>query len=369
MKFQNFIHYQLIDKWNIQIEVLQVLQLVATILFFQLFHWGLRRLIIQQKKFHHIDSTQAKVLKSYFRHILQFFTLLICLNILGVPIKSWLEFNLINLYNIKITAFHILGIFVIIAAARFLLWTFKKLIIQQERAKKIDVGKGFAFYKISKYIMIVITVALILETIGIKITILLAGSAALLVGLGLGIQQIFNDVISGVFLLFEGTVSVHDIIEINGLVGEVKHIDIRTSKIVSRDNIMIIVPNSKLISDNVINWTLNKEDTRFKIKVGVAYGSDTEMVRNVLLVIADNHPDITNVHKPIVRFDDFGSSSLNFTLLFWSKRMFDVEELKSDLRFEIDKRFREGNISIPFPQRDLHIKSTNTVFPVQPPNQ
>lgn len=363
MQFQNFIHYQLIDKWNIQIEILQVLKLVIAIIFFQLLFWGLKSLLSQQKKFHHIDETQAKVLKTYFRHILIFLTLLISLNILGVPIKSLLEFNLVNIYNIKFTGFDILGIFVIIAISRFLLWTFKKLIIQQERSKKIDVGKGFAFYKISKYIMVVITIALILETIGIKITILLAGSAALLVGLGLGIQQIFNDVISGVFLLFEGTVAVRDIIEINGLIGEVKHIDIRTSKIVSRDNIMIIVPNSKLISDNVINWTLNKEDTRFQIEVGVAYGSDTEKVRDILISIATNHPDITDIYKPHVRFENFGNSSLDFTLLFWSKRMFDVEELKSDLRFEIDKCFRKENITIPFPQRDLHIKSTNSIQP------
>ncbi len=363
--FKDIVEYELVGFWQFKITILSLLGIVFIIGISQLLVLGTKTLILQQRRVGRLDEEQSRILQIYTKYIINFITLLISLNLTGIHIKELLEFHIIDLNNMKLTPYHFLGIILIFFIARFLLWTFKKVIIQQEKSNVIDIGKGFAIYKITKYIIIVITASLVLETLGIKITILLAGSAALLVGLGLGIQQIFNDVVSGIFLLFEGTVSVHDIVEIDSLVGEVKNIDIRTSKIKTRDNVMIIVPNSKLISDNVINWTLNKEATRFKVEVGVAYGSDTGLVHDVLLEVALNHPDITEAFKPYVRFDNFGNSSLDFTLLFWSTRMFEEEELKSEIRFEIDRRFREEKITIPFPQRDLHLKSNDTTFTIK----
>lgn len=363
--FKEIIEYEIVSFWQFNITILRLLGIIFVAGLSQILILGLKKLIIQQRRIDNLDDAQSRILKIYGKYVILFITLLICLNLAGIHIKELLEYHIIDLNNIHMTPYHILGVIFIFFIARFLLWTFKKVIIQQERLKVIDVGKGFAIYKISKYIVIVITISLVLETIGIKITILLAGSAALLVGLGLGIQQIFNDVVSGIFLLFEGTVSVHDIVEIDSLVGEVKNIDIRTSKIKTRDNITIIVPNSKLISDNVINWTLNKQATRFKVEVGVAYGSDTTLVRDVLLEVANKHPDVTDAFEPHVRFDNFGNSSLDFTLLFWSTRMFEEEELKSEIRFEIDRKFREKQITIPFPQRDLHVKSNDAIFTIK----
>lgn len=368
MNVEEFINYKLIDFWQFDIEIKHLLLILSIFILSQLFHFGIKKIISQQKKSDYIDESQSKILIIYSRNVTFFFSFLISLNLVDVQIQKLLEYKLIAFGSTQITFYHIIGIIFISFIARFFIWTFKKIIVQQERAKKIDVGKGFAIYKITKYIIIIITIALVLETVGIKITILLAGSAALLVGLGLGVQQIFNDVISGIFLLFEGTVSVHDIIEIDGLIGEVKHIDIRTSKILTRDHIMIIVPNSKLISDNVINWTLNKEATRFKIEVGVAYGSDTEKVRTILFEILKNHPDVSTRYEPRIRFSNFGESSLDFTLLYWSLRLLDAEDLKSEIRFEINKRFRDENIEIPFPQRDLHFKSNDTIFNIKQSN-
>ena len=132
-------------------------------------------------------------------------------------------------------------------------------------------------------------------------------------------------------------------------------IGLRTSHVVTRDNIILIVPNSHLTQNNIINWSMMDQKSRFNVSVGVAYGSDVRLVETVLLQCADAVSDIEQTPKPFVRFDEFGDSSLNFKIYFWSSNNFEVENIRSQLRFEIDKGFRENNITIPFPQRDLHI--------------
>ena len=130
----------------------------------------------------------------------------------------------------------------------------------------------------------------------------------------------------------------------------------RTTKIESRDNIILIIPNSKFIEENVINWSIIEQRTRFYVGVGVAYGSDVELVRKILEECAHEHEEITNSPKPFVRFYDFGNSSLDFQLYFWTNNAFRVENIKSDLRFSINRKFKENGVTIPFPQRDVHIK-------------
>ena len=181
----------------------------------------------------------------------------------------------------------------------------------------------------------------------------------MLVGLGFGLQQIFNDFVSGLILLFEGTIKVGEVVEVEGIVGRVIRIGLRTSELETRDNIMMLIPNSMFTSEKVINWSHNLQFTRFRVKIGVAYGSDTKLVKNVLLACADEHTFITKKPQPRVRFREFGDSSLNFELLFFSDNMFRIESVKSDIRFMIDQKFRANDIQIPFPQRDLHIISDN----------
>jgi len=176
-----------------------------------------------------------------------------------------------------------------------------------------------------------------------------------LVGVGIGMQNIFNDVISGFFLLFEQNLKINDVVEVDGVVGTVKDIGMRTSRILTRDNIEMIVPNSKFISEKVVNWSYNDAKTRFFIKIGVAYGSDINLVKNILLEIAAKHTEILKEPLPRVFFRDFGDSSLNFELAFWTANSLENEVIKSDLRFELNQRFIENNIQIPFPQRDIHL--------------
>lgn len=277
-----------------------------------------------------------------------------------MDIKEILEYKIIQIGDYSLILYHVLFVIIVFIITGLILWIAKKIIDKVVLKKDHEVGKKHAIYQIIKYFVWVIAIAIALESIGIKLTILIAGSAALLVGLGLGLQSVFQDFISGVVILVESTIKVNDVVEVEGFVGRVKEIGLRTSKILTRDDIVTIIPNSKFTSDRVINWSHTNRKTRFNISVGVAYGSDVELVRKVLLECASKHTEVENTPEPFVRFVDFGNSSLDFELYFWSMRNFIIESIKSDLRFLIDKKFRENKIQIPFPQRDLHIRIDET---------
>jgi len=274
--------------------------------------------------------------------------------------NQFLNYPIISSKTINISPYHLLIIIALLFTTIITLRIVKRIFKRLTEEEKMDQGSGTSIYQIVKYIIWVSVIAFSLETIGIHLTLLIASSAALLVGFGLGVQQIFHDIASGIILLFERNLLVNDIIELeNEIVGKVSEIGLRTSKIVTRDNIIMIIPNSKLISDNVINWSHNEEITRFYVEIGVAYGSDVEMVEKILLEVAHNHSEISKQRNAFVNFRNFGDSSLDFRLYFWTKKNFRVEFIKSDLRFGINKAFAKNNISIPFPQRDIHIKSEN----------
>jgi len=269
--------------------------------------------------------------------------------VLDFPILSF-GANVINVYNL-------VGVVLILLIARLLIYAIKRFFKRSIANNKFDKGRGLALYQIARYIIILAAIIIAIDSIGISIKLVLAGSAALLVGVGLGLQQTFNDLISGIILLFEGSVTVGDIIEVNGIIAKVKNIKIRVSEIETREGITILVPNSKLTNDNVINWSHNRANTRFSLKVGVAYGSNVELVTEILESVATAHTDISRQFQPRVRFIDFGDSALQFEVIYWSDKMFMIEQIKSDLRYEIDREFRKHGVVIPFPQRDLHVKN------------
>jgi len=271
-------------------------------------------------------------------------------------IQEFLEFELLHSGTYVISVFTIVRIVLIVLVSAILLWIIKKALMRKNIAQKFDTGTAYAIYQIIKYFVWVIAFGLILETIGIRVTVLIAGSAALLVGVGLGLQQTFNDVISGVILLSERSIKIDDILEIDGDIVKIQDIGLRTSKGLNRDQISIIIPNSLITTNKVINWSHQTRRNRFKINVGVAYGSDIELVSKVLIESALLHKNVNHRDKVDVMLLDFGDSSLNFQLLFYSEEIFRIERIKSDIRKTISKKFDENNISIPFPQRDIHIK-------------
>ena len=271
-------------------------------------------------------------------------------------IKEFLELELVSIGNYKIMVHTIVLILAIFTFTKVLLWLIRKALNRQQRKNNLDPGNTYAIFQIIKYLVWVITIGFILEAIGIKITVLIAGSAALLVGVGLGLQQTFNDVISGIILLSERSIKINDILEIDGDILKIQNIGLRTSKGLNRDEISIIIPNSLITTNKVINWSHQSKQTRFKIDIGVAYGSDVDLVIKVLKESAFDHPEISDKNLIDVRFQDFGNSSLNFQVLFYSESIYRIEKVKSDIRTIINKNFIKHNISIPFPQMDVHIK-------------
>ncbi|UBM61072.1 mechanosensitive ion channel [Candidatus Sulfidibacterium hydrothermale] len=270
--------------------------------------------------------------------------------------KKFLEYHLVEFSNFTLTPYSILMALIIVVAT-WLFLRFVKKIFFARMVKRVEQGTVASIYQIIKYVVWVLSIIIILQTIGFNINYLIASSAALLVGLGLGVQQIFNDVVSGLFLLFEGNVKVGDVVQLeDDIIATVKEINLRISKVETRDNVIVIVPNSKLISENVINWSTIDKKTRFKLEVGVAYGSDVKKVREILLKVADAHPAISKSPKPFVRFEDFGDSALIFHLFFWTTRSFRVKNINSDLRFAINDEFEQNKIVIPFPQQDIYVK-------------
>jgi small-conductance mechanosensitive channel len=190
---------------------------------------------------------------------------------------------------------------------------------------------------------------------GVDISVLLTASAAIFIGLGFALQQLFQDLIAGVLIILEQSLKVGDIIELDGKIGKVQKISLRSTRAYTRNQRVMIIPNHMFMNDLLFNWTQNNSIVRENVAVRIAYGSNTQLVKELLIAAALSIGDIKPDPKPTVLFDEFGDSSLNFTVNFYVDDAFIVQRIKSDLRFEIDKKFRENNISIPFPQRDLHI--------------
>lgn len=273
-----------------------------------------------------------------------------------MTLRDLLAFNLIETSKYNLSIYDLIVAIVILLITRIIIGIIKRVFKRFEKQKKLELGTSHAIFQIIKYVIWIIAIILVLDALGIKVTILLASSAALMVGLGLGLQQIFQDFVSGITLLIEGSLKVGDIVQMqDGEVGKVMQIGLRTSKVETRDNFILIVPNSKLINDSLINWSHIINITRFEVNVGVAYGSDVELVRKLLLGCALRHESVEKKPAPDVFFDGFGDSSLDFRLLFYTKTTFRVERIKSDLRYAIDKAFRDNKVTIPFPQRDVHL--------------
>ncbi len=270
--------------------------------------------------------------------------------------KEFLQRELISVGDYHLSMLQIVLLVLILLFTWSFAWVLKKIVVNRNNITELEKGRRLSVYKLLQYVLWVIAILLGMESMGFQITVLLAGSAALLVGIGLGLQEVFKDFVSGIILLFDGTIRVSDIIEVEGKVGRVTEIRLRASEMETREGIIMIVPNSRFITGNVVNWTHNHKLTRFSVVVGVAYGSDVEKVRDVLVECAKQHPQVVKNPEPFVFFSDFADSQLTFTLQFFSRSVFRIEFVKSDIRFAIDKAFRENGITIPFPQRDLHIK-------------
>lgn len=227
---------------------------------------------------------------------------------------------------------------------------------------RLQASLQFALARISGYAFIALGFYVSLQLVGVNLTSLAVVAGAVGVGLGFGLQNIVHNFVSGLIILAERPIAIGDRIEIGGVAGQVQEIRLRSTTVITNDNIAYIVPNSDLITNTVINWSHGDLRVRIRLPVGVAYGTDPRKLEKLLLEVAKAHPKVLQEPGPSVFFLGFGDSSLNFELGVWTSEMtFQPRRFRSELYFAMEEKLRANQIEIPFPQRDLHLRSGNFV--------
>lgn len=235
------------------------------------------------------------------------------------------------------------------------------IILRADVLNKLPLKKGVPrmVTAITQFSLISLGLLFAIRAIGMPLDQLTIIFSAFSVGIGFGLQNIFNNLVSGVILLFERPVQIGDTVEVGNLIGKVQSMGIRSSNIHTFDGAEVIVPNGLLISQEVVNWTLSDKTRRIEVISGVAYGSDVHLVRKLLLQVLEEHPEVIKTPPPLVLFNALGESSLDFRLLFWTDHFDEWLRIRSEVIFAIHDILYANNISIPFPQRDLHLKSVD----------
>ena len=271
-------------------------------------------------------------------------------------------FFTVTLFKLGSSSISLLTIFYIVFAIGLLIYLSKKF--SKLFAKTVlsrysgNIATIQSIATISRYIILVVGTMVIIQTAGIDLSALSILAGALGVGIGFGLQNITNNFISGIIILFEQPIKVGDRIEVGDIKGNVTKISARSTNIITNDNISVIVPNSEFISSTVINWSHNDRNISFRYPVSVSYKEDPKLIKRLLLEIASENNGVLSKPAPDVLFDEFGDSSLNFLLRVWTTDYIDRPNvLKSQLYFAIFKKFRENKIEIPFPQRDLNLRN------------
>ena len=262
-------------------------------------------------------------------------------------------FKIVNTEKVTISVLTVVTVILAFILTNILLRFVRKTI--SKRLPVQDRNKFVSIFQVLKYGVYIIVVIFTLKASVVNMNVFLTASAALFVGLGFALQQLFQDIISGILLILDQSMHVGDIVEVNGIVGRVEEIRLRSTRVINRDGRVLVVPNHKFMNDTLYNYTQNGNILRENVSVGVAYGTDVELVKQILLEVADSHTLVLKDPKPMVIFSNFGESSLDFELYFFVSDGFITPRIKSDLRFRINQQFNARNISVPFPQRDVHI--------------
>lgn len=269
--------------------------------------------------------------------------------------NSILDYTFTFSKEISITVKGLIFVAVALVLTAFILKLVRRFITR--KMPENDKVKFISVFGYIRWVVFLVIFLIAMDASGVNVTAVFAASAVLLIGVGLALQTLFQDIISGIFILVDKSVHVGDIIELEGKVGRVLDIRLRTTRAVTTDNKVLVIPNHLYLTNILFNWTENGTETRESVAIGVAYGSDVELVKQLLLEVAKKHDKILKIPEPKVLFTDFADSSLNFKLVFSLNDSFETRFVQSDLRFLIDKAFRENNVTIPFPQRDVHVFS------------
>ncbi|MDY3547818.1 mechanosensitive ion channel [Riemerella anatipestifer] len=270
----------------------------------------------------------------------------------NLTLKQILEYEIFSLGKYSLSVYEIAAAVIIIFIGILIAKVTRKVIYRSDR---LDLGKKFAFSQILQYAVFIITFFIAMRSLGINISPLLVGSGAVLVGIGLGLQNLFLDFISGVIILVDRTIKVGDVIDVDGIVGRVDQIHMRTTSIITRDNKSMIFPNSVLTKEKLINFSHTDEMVRFDIEVGVHYDTDIDLATRLLIEVAVENDFVfkSELHQPVVRLENFGDSSLDLKLFYFSTELFRAPQTKNELRRAILAKFRENGVVIPYPIRTV----------------
>lgn len=280
------------------------------------------------------------------------------------PISNVLNYNIFRLGEASITPLSIFYLLLLTGLLFYLSNKLRNLVIDRLLTHtKLDEGGRLAVGTISRYLILFVGFLVILQTVGINLTTLNVLAGAVGIGVGFGLQNVASNFISGLIILFERPVKVGDRIEVDDVDGKVMAVGARATRIKTNDNVTIIVPNSKFIIENVHNWSYANRRVRFRVPVGVAYDSDIDLVNRLLLEVAAENENVLDDPPPSVRLLEFGDSSINLELWAWSEKQLHRRSVfLSDMNFAIWRKFREHGVEIPFPQRDLNIRSGTLRF-------
>ncbi len=290
--------------------------------------------------------------------------------ILSVAAVAFFTMNAINAAGIPLSwnaplpgvTLSLVQIFLLIALLIAVFWISsrtKRFLFNRFLAKSgLDRSLQYAIAQIVSNVVLIVGIFIVLDNAGIHLGALTVFAGAVGVGVGFGLQNIASNFISGLVILAERPITVGDRVEVAGIAGQVQHIRARSTVIVTNDNITMIVPNTKFIDSPVTNWTYGDPRVRFRLPVGVAYGSDVKKVREALLAAVSENANTLKDPAPSVFLEKFGENSIDFELVVWSSEMsYRPRRYRSDLNFAMEQKLREAGIEIAFPQRDLHIRS------------
>jgi small-conductance mechanosensitive channel len=272
--------------------------------------------------------------------------------------QNFVQFELLKFGRDKNEIVITVGLVILLFLSLFIV----KLILRVIRkiyTRKMDADEKIRFlgaYNFTGYFVYILVIVSVISSSGIDITLLLTATAVLFIGLGLAMREIFQDIIGGIYIIFDKSVQAGDIIELNGTVCKVFDTKLRTTLAVTRDDKVIVIPNHKFVTDPVINFTQNYNNTRQSVSVRVALDADVEKVREILVQSAKLQKRILKSPEPFVMLEEFGEYALHFGIYFYISETFFELRIKSELRFEIERQFRTNNIRFPYPQKDLHIK-------------
>ena len=274
-------------------------------------------------------------------------------------IQSVLNYQPVELGGINLTLNGIIKLLLVMTLVVVLERLFRRFLRRRVLARThLEPELQFAVSRFAGYCFIVVGFFFAFRVIHLDLSSLAVVAGGLGVGIGFGLQNIVSNFISGLIILAERSIAIGHRIEVGGVAGQVQKINLRSTIVLTNDNIAIIVPNSNLIANPVTNWSYGDPKVRLRLPIGVAYGSDVEKLRRVLLEIAEANPAVLKEPRPSVRFLAFGDNSLNFELAVWTIDMArSPTRFRSELYFAIERKLRENNIELPFPQRDLHLRS------------